>query len=450
MSGEPLQLAVNHAVNDLRMARARMGLINPGMGLDAKRNAAWCEYGWKTDLEFRDFYNLYRRGGVAHGAVEKIIGAVWKTSPWVIEGDDQDNSRDETDWERSNRQVLTPRLWRWWAEADRRRLVGRYSGLLIHFRDSSQWDQPVTRAAVGIAKLTPAWAGSLHPIKFDEDEQSENFGQPTMWQFVEAGTGNRPGRQIEVHPDRVFVLGDWTRDAIGLLEPAYNAFTSLEKVEGGSGESYLKNAARQLSVSFDKEVNLANIASMYGVSMEALHQKFNDAARDINMGNDTMLINQGATVTPLVANVPDPRPPYDVNLQTIAAATDTPVKIITGMQTGERASSEDQKYFNARNQARRGDRSFEIEDFVRHLIRVKAIKPIGEFTVMWDDLTEPTQGDRLANAKLMSEVNQTAVATGEAVFLAEEIREAAGYDALDEPIPLPDNDDGQGADPAGE
>ena len=442
---DQMQLAVNHAINDLRIARARMGLLNPGMGLDAKRGAAWCEYGWKSDLGFEDFYNLYRRGGTAHGIVEKIIGAVWKSAPWIIEGDDQDNDEKETPWEVSTKKVLSKRIWRWWMEADRRRLVGRYAGLLIHFRDSQKWDQPVERAA-DIAQLTPVWASSLKPIKFDEDEQSETFGQPKMWQYTESAVGQRVGRQIDVHPDRVFVLGDWTTDAVGFLEPAFNAFTSLEKIEGGSGESYLKNAARQLSISFDKDVNLGNLAAMYGVKLDELHKKFNDAARDINMGNDALLINQGATVTPLVASVPDPSKPYEVNMQTIAAATNTPVKIIVGMQTGERASSEDQKDFNARNQSRRGDRSFEIEDFVRHLIRVKAIKAVSEFTVMWDDLTEPTQADKLANAKSMSEINSAALATGEVVFEASEIREAAGYDALDEPPTLPEDEN---EDPAG-
>lgn len=34
---DKLTLAVNHALNDARMARARMGLMVPTMGLDNKR-----------------------------------------------------------------------------------------------------------------------------------------------------------------------------------------------------------------------------------------------------------------------------------------------------------------------------------------------------------------------------------------------------------------------------
>ena len=454
MKTDALTLATNHALNDLQTARARMGLLNPGMGIDNKRPLAWCEYGFPEFLTFHDFYALYRRGGVAHGAVNKIIGLCWRTNPWIIEGDDQDGAKDETAWEGTLKPLMgRGKFWRAFAEADTRRLVGRFSGLLLQVRDGKKWDQPVTKGKA-LVKMIPAWAGSLKPITFDDNETSEAYGEPTMWQYTEATRDGRAGRQMKVHPDRVFILGDWTSEAIGFLEPAYNAFISLEKVEGGSGESFLKNAARQLLLNFDKEIDLNNIAAMYGVSLDQLNQRFNEAARQLNSGNDVMLPTQGASATQLVSAVSDPGPTYDVNLQTAAAALDIPTKILVGMQTGERASSEDQKYFNARCQARRTDLTFEINDLIAHLIRIGIIEPKAEYTAMWDDLTTATQGERLADAKVMSEINQTAMATGETVFTAEEIREQAGFDPLELPDPLPDEDpeedDAPSSDPAGE
>lgn len=447
---DQLQMAVNHALNDQRIARARMGLLNPMQGLDTKRPQAWCEYGWPESVSYSQLYSLYRRGGLAHGVVNKLTGKCWETNPWVIEGEESDEATDETQWERKTKRTLTKRLWRTFAEADKRRLVGRYAGLLIHVRDNGKWDQPVTRSGSAIEKLTPAWAGALKPAAFDNDELSKTYGQPTKWQYTEAPCAGRAGRTIDIHPDRVFILGDWTEDAIGFLEPVYNNFVNVEKIEGGAGESFLKNASRQVSVNFDKEVNFQNIASMYGVTVDQLQEKFNDAAREMNRGNDQMLITQGASVAPLVANVADPRPAFETNIQSISAGVNIPSKIIVGMQTGERASTEDQKEFNRRCQSRREDLSFEINDFVRHLQRIKVIDSLGEFAVMWDDLSEQTGAEKLANAKLMSEINQIALAMGEPVFAADEIRSAAGYEAEQLP-PLPDeDDDGEVADPAGE
>lgn len=455
MTDKQLELAVNHALNDLQTARARMALFNQGMGIDNKRPQAWCEYGFPEALTFRDFYALYRRGGVAHGAVDKLAGLCWKTNPWIIEGDEQDGAKKETAWESSLKKTILARgrFWQAVAEADLRRLVGRFSGLLLQVRDGRNWDQPVVKGKA-LVKMMPAWAGALKPITFDDKQTSETYGEPTMWQYTEASSDGRTGRQMKVHPDRVFILGDWTSEAIGFLEPAYNAFVSLEKVEGGSGESFLKNAARQLLLNFDKEIDLANVAAMYGVSLEQLNQKFNEAARQLNRGNDVLLPSQGATVTQMVSPVSDPGPTYDVNLQTVSAAVDIPTKVLVGMQTGERASSEDQKYFNARCQARRLKvLTFEINDLIEHLMRIGVIERRAEYTAMWDDLTTATQGERLADAKVMSEINQTAMATGEIVFTAEEIREQAGFDPLEGGEPLPDaepteEEDGPVGDPS--
>ncbi len=238
----------------------------------------------------------------------------------------------------------------------------------------------------------------------------------------------------------LFNAGNYSNDAIGFLEPPYNAFVSLEKVEGGSGESFLKNAARQQNINFDKDINFGELASMYGVTVDELQERYNDAARELNQGNDTLLITQGASVTSLVSPVSDPSPTYDVNLQTAAAGVDIPTRILVGNQQAERSSTEDQKYMNARCQSRRGDLSFEIEDFSDKLIDLKIIDAVSEKTVIWDDLNEQTGTEKLANAKTMAEINQTFQGSGEnPAFSREEIRTAAGYENGDD-FPLGEED----------
>jgi uncharacterized protein len=427
-----LQLAVNHALNDARLARARMLAANPTMGLDTKRSTAWCEYGFKEDLTFDDLYRLYRRGGIAHGAVRKIIGTCWLSNPEIIEGEKADETRKVTAWERKAKAVFTHRFWRAFADADLRRLVGRYAGILLHIRDGKDWNLPATKGR-GLEKVTVAWAGALVPSAWDTGLNSRTYGQPKMWQYVER-LPNGSTRRVDVHPDRVFILGDYSSDAIGFLEAAYNAFVSLEKVEGGSGESFLKNAARQLNVNFEKEIDFNNLASLYGVSIDELQEKFNEVAGEVNRGNDVLMTTQGATVTPLVTSVADPGPTYNVNLQTAGAALDIPTKILVGMQTGERASTEDQRYFNGRCQSRRGDLSFDIEDLCDKLVTLGILDAVPQKTVIWDDLNASTDAEKLASAKLMAEINSASIATGEQPFTGEEIRVAAGYEGTPEPL----------------
>lgn len=367
------------------------------------------------------------------------MGKCWQTNPEIIEGDDADESENETAWEKKSKQVFTNRFWRSFSEADRRRLVGRYAGILLHVNDSLAWDQPVTKGKM-LQKVTVAWAGSLTVGDWDTGLNSKTYGQPKMWQYAER-LPNGSSRRVNIHPDRVFILGDYSEDAIGFLEPAYNAFVSLEKVEGGSGESFLKNAARQQNINFDKEVNFGDLASMYGVSVDELQERYNDAARELNRGNDTLLITQGANVTSLVSPVSDPSPTYDVNLQTAAAGVDIPTRILVGNQQAERSSTEDQKYFNTRCQSRRGDLSFEIEDFCDKLIELSILDPVIQKTVIWDDLNAQSDSEKLDAAQKMSQINSASIGTGEQVFTGEEIRVAAGYEGSPEPLPEVDDDE---------
>ncbi len=139
MKNDALTLATNHALDDLRTARARMGLLNPGgLGLDQKRSMAWCEYGFPENVSYDMLFNLYKRGGIAHGVVNKLAGHCWKTPPEVIQGGKDERSKQETAWEKEASAVLTPSMWRQFADADRRRLVGRYAGIILRLRDNQE------------------------------------------------------------------------------------------------------------------------------------------------------------------------------------------------------------------------------------------------------------------------------------------------------------------------
>lgn len=443
---DKLQLAVNHAlaVNSAAIERARQLAANPmGLGMDAKRSQAWCEYGWKEKIEFQDLYNAYKRGGLAFGAVTKLIGKCWGTMPWIIEGEEQQDATKLTAWEQGLQALLPDDIWAKFEEADKRRLVGRYSALILRVRDGKKLKEPV-RGRYGLADVIPVWANSLKVSDWHMDSSQENYGTPKMWQYT-AELENGTKTLEDVHPDRVFIIGDFSRDAIGFLEPAYNAFTNIEKVEGGSGESFLKNAARQVVTSFDKEIDLNGIATMYGVTIEQLQEKFNDAARALNQGIDSMLITQGATTTAIQSTIADPSPTYSVNLQTVSAALDIPSKILVGMQTGERASTEDQKYWEARCQSRRErELTPDIRRFLKKLDGLKIIQLKPVYTVMWDNLTESTVEQKLDNASKLADINQKSVSG--TVFSDNEIRNAAGYEASDMPEPMPEEDPTQDGD----
>ena len=278
------------------------------------------------------------------------------------------------------------------------------------------------------------WALNIKVKQYVTDLTNERYGLPAMWTYTEE-LDNGFNREVDVHPDRVFVLGDYSGDSPGFLTPAYNSLVSLEKVEGGSGESFLKNAARQLSINYDKSIDPTELAKMYGVQPDAFKNALDEAAKKLNMGNDSMMATLGATVTPLVSTVPDPTLTYDVNLQTVASALDIPTKILVGQQQGDRASTEDREYFNARCQSRRNDIGDEVAEFMQFIADRGVIKLPEEITVVWDDLNESTPSAKLDNAKKMADANSAASVPGEELFTRDEIRAAAGYMAFDQVTP---------------
>lgn len=428
MTTDAMQLAVNHAISDMQLRRQRLGLINGGAGGgDEKRPKAWMEYGFPANITLPMLYTMWQRNGVAFGAVAKIVGNCWKTPPTVIEGGDEDDDRKETAFDREVSLLFKKlRIWSVFKEADTRRLACQYSVLVLRFADNLPPSQPVGKERKQLVQVMPVWAVNIKPKTYDTDRSSPTYSQPVMWQYTEI-LDNGSEQQVDIHPDRLFIIGDYSGAATGFLTPAYNSLVSLEKVEGGSGESFLKNAARQLSINYDKSIDPAELSKLYGVDPDAFKNALNETARELNMGNDSMLATLGATVTPLVSTVPDPTLTYDVNLQTVASALDIPTKILVGQQQGDRASIEDREYFNARCQSRRGDLSMDIADFVEFIAARGVIKLPSEISVIWDDLNESGPSAKLANAKIMADINASAGVPGEEPFTANEVRTAAGY-----------------------
>lgn len=435
--GQPLGLALNTALGSFRAAAARQMFGRSNNGMDAKRLNAWEAFGWNPDPGFDDFYRLWERGGLAHGAIARVISKSWQDNPEINQGDQDEEDRDRTEWERMFARFAEDfGFWEVFQEADLRRCVGNYSAIILQIADSKTWDSPVTgRGVRRLVKMIPAWQGQIQPTEYDMDETSATYGEPKMYSFNEGAVGlanstaaaSFAGRIVNIHPDRVIILGDITH-GIPLLRAAYNDFANLEKILGGSGESFLKNAARQLAIEFDKEVDLEDIAVAHGVAVKDLRKIYDEVTAGLNQGIDQTVVTQAAKVSPLVANVPDPQKHFEASCMSAAASFMMPLMIWIGSQTGERASTQDQLDWANTMQSRRTRKlGPEARKTIARLISLRLLDAPGEFTVVWSNLAEASLAEKLANGKLMSEINAGSLASGEAVYTNEEIRTVTSH-----------------------
>lgn len=436
-----LMMALNNLAERQIAASRQLAAFGNG-NLDQKRNRAFCEYGFPENPGFSEFYGVYKRHGIGHGALMQVLDKTWQTSPWLIEGEDEfDESRKETQWENDVKRLFKKKaVWSAIKETDKRKMVGGYAGLIIQVKDSKQWNQKLDKvSAAAIVKFIPAWRGSLEVASWDTNQASPTYGQPLMYTYREhsEAVGDSP-RLVEMHPSRVIIFGSITEPE-SIFEPVLNSLISIQKITGGSGEAYIKAAARALHIGFDATSDLSALARAHGMKPDQIGELYNEVVQGVSRGIDSAIITQGGRVETIASVVPDPAAPFEVNLQETGAGMQVPSTIIVGRQTGTLASNEDVKAFNRFGQSRRlnevGPNSRLVVDW---LMEHGVIERREDYEVMWDELTESTDAEKLLNAKTMSEVNSASLASGDRVFGVDEIRIAAGYEADAELDPLPD------------
>lgn len=394
--------------------------IRAATSLDSKRPRLYDEFGYPDQVSFDQLYLMYKRGGLAHGAVNRVIGRCWSSDPYLLDGteraDDVKETPLEAEWRRYAQAID---LWTVFSDADLKQLVGGVSAILLEA--PGKWSEPVRRG--GVTAVRSIWRNQLKPIA-----RNSGTDEVTMWQYI-----SRDGRrQVNVHPDRVFLLGDYD-DPQSFIEPAYNALLNIDKIIGGVAEGTLKNAARQLAMEFADGSSLQNLATSLGKKPEETQEILNNMASDLNAGIDALFAMSGGKISPLVAQVPPAAEPFNVNAQTAVAAWQIPLRILVGNQTGERASTEDKKEFDTLCQSRNERvRNPMIRRFFQQLVRIRAIDAMPtEWTVYGEDLTESSAAEKLANAKIMADINKQGEAAG-GYFDQDEVRVAAGYEAMPE------------------
>lgn len=416
---------LTNALAQIRTMRAAML-----SGLDAKRPRAWCEYGYQSDLDFDDYYRAYDRDGLGNAAVDIIADKCWQDHPWIIEGaPDRESTELTANESRIDRAFSQAKVWQAFKESDAMALVGGWSAIILRIADNNDLDKPTAKPSIeALTELVPVWANQLTAV-YDTNQVLQHYV------YTEPQTEIKPARQVNVHPDRIIIVGDPARSR-PLLKSGFNSLVTLEKVLGGAGESFLKNASRQLNVNYDSDVDLEDIARANGGSVADLHENLSGHVQDINSGVDLLMMTQGATVNPMTVAVSDPAPSFTVALQVFAASVKIPVKVLVGNITGERASTEDIKQLNARCQSRRiSEITSSIDKLVSKLKEIGMLSA-GQYSIMWNDLRESTSGERAEYVDKLASIiekiaraEQSNLLTGtDPVITTAELRSELGYD----------------------
>lgn len=422
---------------DIQMARYELA---QSLGaLDAKRPAAWQQYGYPTDITFGHMLAAYERHPAAHGAVHRLLDKCWQELPRIK----SPASDQETPWEqRVNAVLKSVSAWAKLRDFDRRNMIGRYAALIYRVADGKALREPLDRAA-WLVDLVPVYEDQITVTRWDADQESQTYGQPLMYQFkarrVTNGDQGQPVEQVDVHPSRVQILAEGSVgdmfDGVPLLRAGFNALVDLEKISGGSAESYLKNSARTLVFQYDKDTAVQAIGE--NGETTSVRQAHEEQARSLNRNQDASIVMQGGTASTLQTTTHDPKPSFEVAANLFAASVRLPFSILFGQQTGRLASDEDKADYAARAKARQqNELTPMLEQFVRRM-QAAGIIEAGEFAIEWPPLDAPGDKDKLEILKAMTTAMREAFGAGvQGLFEVDELRRVVGFEPL-QPVDMP-------------
>ncbi len=131
-------------------------------------------------------------------------------------------------------------------------VVGRYAGILLHIRDEKTLESAATKGR-GLQKVSVSWAGSLKvgsgtlalTLRHTASRRCGEVHRTILCRMVQS-------RRVDIHPDRGNCChGGITQKMQSDSLNQHIATVSTEKVEGGSGESFLKERCTPAYVNFE-------------------------------------------------------------------------------------------------------------------------------------------------------------------------------------------------------
>ncbi len=420
-------LGLNSLADSTSLRGRLAGAISGGYDFSDTLHNIFLDFGYPQTINFSQFWNMYRRFGIAKNIVDLPVDTGWMTPPEVT-GSDQFN--------RELQQLIDHHdLWKRVKGLDTRQRVGRYAGLFMRVRDNKPPSEPIDGKLSGLGSLVqmvPLYEGQLKVLETENDPRKDNYGQPTMYQFRGGSTGNRNEQvqdNFDIHPSRVIIAAEESDNGsiqgVSSLEASFNSLMDLRKIIGAGGEGFYRNASQSIVFNLKDAASAKNNKDL----LDAFNDQYDDFSRNRQR---RAMWTPGMDATTLESSLADPKNHFMNALNDVAAASKIPATILIGQQTGRLASGEDSRHFLSMINSRRENFMTEmVADVIGWMIEF-GILPASKFNIEWGDLLARSDEEKLNNADKMATINERAFKSGAGVpFSEDEIREAAGFEIED-------------------
>lgn len=402
-------------------------------------------FGFKRELGLADYRDRYERGGVAGAVVDIMPDATWRGTVEVRE--DKDAKTDtvfEQAWKSLDQRLqIQAKMLR----VDKLSRLSNYAVALLGVKGDAPLDQELPRGAGpdDVIFLQPFTGGGgpggqaksralaqdadCTIVEYELDTKNKRFGQPKMYRLKRIDI-NRPEFQRPVHWSRILHVaeGCLDNDVFGqpALERVWNLFDNLEKVTDGGAEAFWLRANAGLHLDVDKDMALAKPAPGEPSELDKLKQQAEDYAHQMTR----MMRTRGVKIEQLGSDVANFTGPADAIIKQIAGAKRMPLRLLTGSEMGELASSQDRD--NWKDQVNGRQTSYAGPYILRPLIArlieygylPSPAKGSEVYEVVWPHVQTLTEQEKAEGAAKWAEINAKLKLAGmNPAFTDEEIRD---------------------------
>jgi hypothetical protein len=269
--------------------------------------------------------------------------------------------------------------------------IGEFSVLFLGLSGQDDLIEEVKRTKANkLLYLSVYHQGHCEIKEYEEDYNNPRFGLPRIYEIDFSRTAHGVYRRGPVNLGKRLV--HWTRVihaaddllegelfASPRLEPVWNNLVDLEKITGGSGEMYWQGA-------FPGFVFKADPDAEFGADDKS---EMVDEIESYIHGLQRYLRFKSIDTQQLMPQVSEPSGFIDAQLTQIAATSGIPMRILTGSERGELASTQDQENWQSRVDERRRDFAEPVilKSLLDRLIDIQVLPtPKKGYNIQWPDI----------------------------------------------------------------
>lgn len=385
-----------------------------------------CALGYQERLQYEDYLHRYRRGGIAKRLVEAFPDATWQGGPSLVEDPAPDV---DTEFELAFTDLVDRlNIWSRFRRADILAGIGEYSVLLIGVEGNEKLSEemPELNGPDSILFLQPIPQDRAEIDSYVTDPSDERFGRPEFYQLTlgssQSSVGSKSKQTLKserVHWSRVihFAEGFVEDDVFGTprLRPLWNYLDDITKVVGGGSEAAWKRAQPWLQLDMDPEVEMD----------DADEEAMDDEVDEVLHGLRTVFRTRGVKANLLAAAVSGFQGNLDALMKLVSSTSRIPLRLLTGSERGELASTEDRNSWSENVSTRRASSGTDwVRDFTDRLVERGGLPEPESFDVVWPEIDELNEKEKADVISVMATANKAQFESeGRLIMLAEEMRD---------------------------